>query len=160
MGNRSLSESLSFVQALAPSTLTTNNTTVAGTATDVAGFDSTTVIISVGACGDTTTGGWEIGLQHSDDTVSGNFVDVPDAELSHYVTGDNTTTGAQDTGIVAKIDAVADGSQIYTADYLGSKRYIRYKISAEGNQSNGTPFAISYAKGRPGFAKTGANRSA
>lgn len=159
MSNRALSESLALVQSQLPATLTTNNTTVAGSAIDLLGFDSTTVIANFGAWGDTATGGWEIGLQHSDDTVSGNFVDVPNAQLSYSVTGDNTTTGAQAAGIFAKVDAVAEGSLAYTTDYLGNKRYIRHKICSEGNQSTGTPIAITVAKGRPLFAKTGANRS-
>ena len=159
MANRSLSESLSIVQALKPSTLTTNNTTVAGAGVDLLGYDAASIHISAGTWGDTTTGGWEIGLQHSDASGSG-YVDVPNAEVSFYVTGDNTTTGAQVTGIVAKIDSAAEDDAVYTADYLGNKRYLRYKISAEGNQSTGTPFAINIVRGRPVFAPTGANRSA
>lgn len=159
MANRSLSESLSVIQALKPSTLTTNNTTVAGSAVDVAGYDVVLLEANFGTWGDTTTGGFEIGLQHSDDTVSGNFVDVPNAELSYTVTGDNTTSGSQATGIFAKMDSTSEDDSVYTSDYLGSKRYIRYKISAEGNQSSGTIVGINFIKGRPLFAKTSANRS-
>jgi hypothetical protein len=159
MANREMANNIKIVQALAPALRTTNNTTVAGAAVDTQGYDSATFVADFGAWGDTTTGGWECGVQHSDDTVSGNFEDVPDNLLSYSVAGDHTVTGASDTGVFVKINAQAEASNVYTTSYLGNKRYVRPLLAAEGNNSNGTPCGINVLLGHPHRSPTGANKA-
>lgn len=154
MMNRELAANIEPVQTLDPATLTTNNTTVAGGAVDLQGFNSATILANVGEWGDTTTGGWEIGVQHSDDTVSGNFVDVPNDQLTDTVAGDSTVTGAQSTGVFAVVDAADEDDAVYKTGYIGAKRYLRYFLTATGNQTNGTPLAITVVKGHANIAPT------
>jgi len=137
MPNRSVVDALNLVYSLEVDSRTTNNTTVAGAAVDTQGYDAITVIVPFGDWGDTTTGGIEVALQHSDDTVSGNFVDVPDADMTDTITGTSTVSGASTTGVFARVDAAAEDDTIYKTGYLGNKRYVRTKLAATGNQSGG-----------------------
>lgn len=140
MPNRELSSCKELDSMLDNATLTTNNTTVAGGSADLQGCDAATVIADIGEWGDTGTDGWEIGLQESDDDST--WTDVADADLTTTVAGASTVTGAQSTGIFAIIDDASEDDRQYKTGYIGSKRYIRPKLTATGNQSTGTPIGV------------------
>lgn len=153
MPNRSQVDILAPVNMVDPAVQIINNTTVAGAACDLEGYDAATIIAQIGAWGDTVAGGLiEIGLQHSDDTVAGNFVDVPDAQLTDTVAGASTVTGAVDTGVFSTVSSTSTDQKIQKTGYIGGKRYIRAKINGEKNLATGTPVAILLVKGKPANA--------
>lgn len=142
MTNRSVVDSHNYTYTLEVDGRTTNNTTVAGSAVDLQGYDAATVLACFGDWVDTTTGGIEIAVQHSDDTVSGNFVDVPNVELTDTIAGSSTVSGASTTGVFCRVDAAAEDDAVYKTGYLGNKRYIRVKLAATGNQSTGYELGV------------------
>ena len=158
MANRSQNFNLDLRQSISPDLYQTNNTTIAGAAVDCLGYDSVTPFVSVNDWGDTSTGGWEFGLLHSDSANTG-FVDVPNEDLTVTVAGASTVTGAQDTGVFCIIDAAAEDDAIYTTGYIGNKRYVKVKATATGNQSTGTDLEAGVILANPANAPTGANIS-
>lgn len=84
---------------------------------DRRGFSSLTVYLETGTVTDAgTAAGFTMKLQHSDTTVAGDFVDVPDAELIPNSAGTRTVTVTADTD---------DNLLINGVGYVGSKRYVR-----------------------------------
>lgn len=153
--NREQDSNLSIVQSLAAVNLTINNTTVAGGAIDLQGFDSATICADIGTWGDTVAGGMmEFAVQHSDDTVSGNFTDVADTDLTDTVTLTSTVSGGAATGGFAKVTGTSDDAKVVKTGYKGGKRYIRHKINGEKNLATGTPVSITVIKGNPHVAPT------
>lgn len=157
MPNRSMNDDIKIVQSVSPDLYTTNNTTVKGATCDLQGYDSCTAFFSINDWGDTTTGGWEIGIQHSDDTVDGNFTAVAAADLTHTVAGGSSVTGALSTGNFANITLGAEDDAVYTTGYVGSKRYVRIYMTATGNQSTGSDLEAGFILGHPNLVPTGAN---
>lgn len=152
MVNRTQVDGLAPVNMIDPQTLIINNTTVAGAACDLQGCDAATIIAQVGAWGDTVAGGQtEFALQHSDDTVSGNFVDVPNADLTDYVTLNSTVTGAAATGGFGEVSSTSNDQTTFKTGYRGNKRYIRVKINGEKNLATGTPAAVLLLKGKNSY---------
>lgn len=155
MPNRSQVDNLNFAAMSDNAVRIINNTTVAGEATDLQGFDAVTVIADIGAWGDTVAGGLiEIGLQHSDDTVSGNFVDVPNAQLTDTIAGASTVTGAITTGVFASVSSTSNDQKVVKTGYIGAKRYIRVKFNGEKNLASGTPISVVAIEGIPNRAPT------
>ena len=74
-----------------------------GTAVDLQGFEEATAIVDVGAEGDTLSGSvyFEVSLQHSDTTTSGDFVDCTQSDIV------NGTIASG--GIWLKLDGTTDG---------------------------------------------------
>lgn len=131
-----------------------NNTTVAGGAIDLQGYDSATIIATVGAWGDTVAGGQiELGLQHSDASGSG-FVDVPNDQLTDTIAGDSTVTGAVATGVYGQVSSTSNDQFVVKTGYIGGKRYIRSKLNGEKNLATGTPIGIVAVLGIPANAPT------
>ncbi len=134
------------VQLTYAAKVTTNSPTEAnGTAIDLQGYESATLVANVGAEGDTLSGSvfFEIALQHSDASGSG-FTDVTQSEITNgtiaangvWLKLDGTTGGDPDTtGLVAQVG------------YIGGKRYIRGQINVTGTHSNGTPISLTVIKG-------------
>lgn len=148
MPNRSQVDNLNFAAMSDNALRIINNTTVAGAAIDTQGYDAVTVITDIGAWGDTVAGGLlEIGLQHSDDTVSGNFVDVPNAQLTDTIAGSSSVTGAIATGVFASVSATSNDQKVVKTGYIGGKRYLRVKFNGEKNLATGTPVSVVIVEG-------------
>lgn len=89
--------------------------TTKGTAVDLQGFNSATLVVNSGAI--TSAGLYDVKLQHSDTTTDGDFADV--------AAGDKI--GALPTALAA--------SSVYKQGYKGSKRYIRAVITKQSGTS-------------------------
>ena len=98
-----------------------------GTGVDLQGYESATIVVTIGAEGDTLSGSvfFEIGLKGSDDNST--FTDV--AQSCNIVDGTITADG-----VFLKIDGTGDAGTggnpdttgaTYRVGYVGGKRYIR-----------------------------------
>jgi hypothetical protein len=115
---------VSLVRTIAPGV---HSTTQTGDAVDLANFDAAAVIIDVAAV---TNDDFDIEVQESDTTTSGDFTDVADADL------DGTEL----------VDVVAD--TITVIGYHGTKRYIRALATDKGAGDATFGVAVLRAKGR------------
>lgn len=89
--------------------------TTKGTAVDLQGFNSATLIINTGAID--TAGLYGIKLQESDTTTDGDFTDVAAGNL----------LGTLPAGLAA--------SSVYKQGYKGTKRYLRAVITKQSGTS-------------------------
>lgn len=119
-----------------------------GTAVDLQGFEEATAIVDVGAEGDTLSGSvyFEVSLQHSDTTTSGDFVDCTQSDIV------NGTIASG--GIWLKLDGTPDGDPDtsggqWQIGYVGGKRYVRLVLAKTGTHSNGTIISGNIIKSRP-----------
>lgn len=115
-----------------------------GTGVDLQGYESATILVDVGAEGDTLSGSvyFEVSLEHSDDNST--FTDCAQADI---VDG----TIAAD-GIFLKLDGTTGGDPdtaggIFRVGYVGGKRYVRVVLAKTGTHSNGTPLGAMVVKG-------------
>ena len=115
-----------------------------GTGVDLQGYESATLMASVGAEGDTLSSSvhFELSLEHSDDNST--FTDVAQADIT-----DGTISSG---GIWLKLDGTAGGNPDTTGDvfrvgYVGGKRYIRGVLAKTGSHSNGTAISMIVVKG-------------
>lgn len=113
---RDLVSNISPAAAVAPAVLSATDTSGA---IDLRGFDSAVLVISTGAIAG--SGDFTAKLQHSATTTSGDFVDVPAADLS------------------SALPASLEASTIYKQGYIGKRRYVRTVITKNG----GTSIAVS-----------------
>lgn len=128
-------------QILAPNTY--NSDTVSG-AIDTQGFEAVTFVVNLGTLGDTAGGAYfDCEVQHSNDTVDGNFTAAAAAELS-----DTVESGVK-TNVFAHVNDTIDGSQAYSAGYVGAKRYVRLKLDFSGTHSTGTKASAAVIKSKP-----------
>ena len=107
-----------------------------GTGVDLQGYESATVLVDVGAEGDTLSGSvyFEVSLEESDDDST--YTDVAQASIT-----DGTIAAG---GIFLKLDGTANGNPdsaggIFRVEYIGNSRYIRVVLAKTGTHSNGTP---------------------
>jgi hypothetical protein len=118
-----------------------------GTGVDLQGYEGATILVTIGAEGDTLSGSvfFEIGLEHSDDNAT-----YTDATQSDIVDG----TIASD-GVFLKIDGTGTAGtagnpdstgSTYRVGYIGGKRYIRTTIAKTGSHSTGTPLGTTVIK--------------
>ena len=118
-----------------------------GTGVDLQGYEGATVLVTIGAEGDTLSGSlyFEIGLEHSDDNST-----FTDATQSDIVDG----TIAAD-GVFLKIDGTGTAGtggnpdstgSTYRVGYIGGKRYVRTTIAKSGTHSTGTPLGTTVIK--------------
>ena len=116
---------------------------------DTQGFNSSMVMVNVGAPGVTfsTTHKVEIRLQDSADNST--FADVTN---NNFVTGG--TVGG--TGIWQTIDADGDCNAVYGIGYVGPERYFRVVLDFTGSHSTGTAFGVVGALGNLESAPTAA----
>lgn len=120
------------------------NAAADGTGVDLKGYESATVIVDVGAEGDTLSGSvyFELSLEHSDDNIT--FTDCAQADIV-----DGTIAAG---GIFLKLDGTAGGDPdtaglIYRVGYVGGKRYLRVVIAKTGTHTNGTPIGAMVVRG-------------
>lgn len=111
---RDLANQLGLVVALSPAVQSATQTS---SAIDLQGFNSAMAVVSTGAI--VGSGDFNIKLQESDTTTSGDFTDVAAANL------------LTPTAIPATL--VADSA--YKIGYKGSKRYIRTVLTKAGGTS-------------------------
>ena len=114
-----------------------------GTGVDLQGYEGATVIVDVGAEGDTLSSSvhFEVSLEHSDDNST--FTDVAQADIV-----DGTISSG---GIFLKLDGTVGGNpdttgEIFRVGYRGGKRYIRVVLAKTGTHSNGTPLGAFIVK--------------
>ena len=151
MPNRTQAHNSSTLNMIDPQALTANNTTVAGAAIDLQGFDSATIYAQMGVWGDTIAGGLtEFGLQESDSSGSG-FTDVANADLTDTIAAASTVTGAATTGVYANVSSTSNDQKVVVTGYKGKKRYIRAKFNVEKNQATGIPVSVLCVRGRPSY---------
>jgi hypothetical protein len=100
-----------------------------GTGVDLQGYEKATVLVDVGAEGDTLSSSvyFEVSLEESDDNST--FTDVAQAGIV-----DGTIAAG---GIFLKLDGTAGG--VFRVEYVGNSRYIRVVLAKTGTHSNGTP---------------------
>ena len=115
-----------------------------GTGVDLQGYESATIVVTIGAEGDTLSSSvhFEISLEESDDDST--YTDVAQADII-----DGTIASG---GIFLKLDGTAGGNPdsaggIFRVGYRGSKRYIRVVIAKTGTHSNGTPIGAMVLRG-------------
>ena len=115
-----------------------------GTGVDLQGYESATVLVDVGAEGDTLSSSvfFEVSLEESDDNAT--FTDVEQAGIV-----DGTIASG---GIFLKLDGTTGGDPdttggIFRVGYVGGKRYIRVVLAKTGTHSNGTPLGAMVVKG-------------
>ena len=115
-----------------------------GTGVDLQGYESATVLVDVGAEGDTLSSSvfFEVSLEESDDNST--FTDVEQAGIV-----DGTIASG---GIFLKLDGTTGGDPdttrgIFRVGYVGGKRYIRVVLAKTGTHSNGTPLGAMVVKG-------------
>ena len=107
-----------------------------GTGVDLKGYEGATILVDVGAEGDTLSGSvfFEVSLEHSDDDST--YTDCAQADII-----DGTIASG---GIFLKLDGTAGGDPdttglIYRVGYVGGKRYVRVVLAKTGTHSTGTP---------------------
>ena len=115
-----------------------------GTGVDLQGYESATVLVDVGAEGDTLSSSvyFEVSLEESDDDST--YTDVVQADIV-----DGTIASG---GIFLKLDGTTGGDPdttggIFRVGYVGNKRYIRVVLAKTGTHSNGTPLGAMVVKG-------------
>ena len=115
-----------------------------GTGVDLQGYESATVLVDVGAEGDTLSSSvhFEVSLEESDDNST--FTDVAQASII-----DGTIASG---GIFLKLDGTTGGDPdstggIFRVGYVGNKRYIRVVIAKTGTHSTGTPIGAMVVRG-------------
>ena len=138
---KDLSNSISPAVALAAAVRTA---AANGTGVDLQGYESATVLVDVGAEGDTLSSSvfFEVSLEESDDNST--FTDVEQAGIV-----DGTIASG---GIFLKLDGTTGGDPdttggIFRVGYVGGKRYIRVVLAKTGTHSNGTPLGAMVVKG-------------
>ena len=115
-----------------------------GTGVDLQGYESATILVDVGAEGDTLSSSvyFEISLEHSDDDST--YTDCAQADII-----DGTISAG---GIWLKLDGTANGNPdsaggIFRVGYVGGKRYVRVVLAKTGTHSNGTPIGAIVVRG-------------
>ncbi len=133
---KDLYHNIAVSQVIDPATATTTQTS---STIDLQGYDSLSVVFSIGASGDTLSGSvyWTLKLQDSDDDSS--YSDVAAA-------------GVLNTAATVTIDDPTEDDTAYTIGYSGGKRYVKAVATPTGTHTNGTPMAIIALRGTPSIA--------
>ena len=114
---------------------------VNGTGVDLTGFSSASLVVNVGAAGDTFSG-----------SVKTNLIIEDSDDNSTYtaVTSGNVTGGTTDSsGIFQTIEANGEAGKTYGIGYVGGKKWIRAVVDIVGTHSNGTIYGAVVVKGTP-----------
>lgn len=103
---------------------------------DLQGFDSLSILFSIGNSADTLSGSvyWTLKLTHSDDDAS--YSDV-------------TASGLLNSSATYVINTPTGDNVAVPFGYVGGKRYVRAVATATGSHSSGTPMAMVALKGNP-----------
>jgi hypothetical protein len=130
-----------FHNALVTQHLSPINSTATRTSTaiDLQGYNSASVVVSMGQAGDTLSGSifWTLKLQHSDDDTT--YTDTVAADLNS-----NSITVVVNS---ASLDRTA-----YSFGYTGSKRYLKAVATPTGTHSVGTPIGMIAVRGTASYA--------
>lgn len=122
-----------------------NGSAPAALEVDLAGFNSATILILVGAEGSTLSGSnyWTWKLEHADDSatpgVAGSYADVAAADVQGVTPA---------SGIVCTVDDPTEDNAIYKIGYIGGKRFIKITPAETGTGPN-LPQAVVVIKGHP-----------
>ncbi|MGR9434792.1 hypothetical protein ACU8OP_07210 [Rhizobium leguminosarum] len=121
------------VQALAPAVVTA---AVAGSAIDLAGFDSALFVINTGAIAG--SGDFGVKLQESDTTTEADFADVASADR------------------LGTVPATLAANSVYRVGYIGSKRkrFVRVVVTKAGGTS--IALGVTAVLGHPAIAPVAA----
>ena len=118
-----------------------------GTGVDLQGYEGATVIVTIGAEGDTLAANlfFQIGLEHSDDNSS--FTDAAQADIvDGTIAADGVFLIIDGTGTAGTGGNPDSTGATYRVGYRGGKRYIRTTIAKTGTHSTGTPIGTTVIK--------------
>ena len=136
---RDLSNNIVGVASIAPVVLASDTD---GTGVDLQGFESATVVLSVGIEGVTLSTTIKIEFELEESTDNSTFTDVTSATS---VTETSVGTG----GLFFTADGNADIPAVTTIGYVGGARYIRVVANFSGTHGTGTPISATVIKGHP-----------
>lgn len=123
---RDLYHNVLVTQHLSPinSTVTRTSSTI-----DLQGYNSASVVISMGLAGDTLSGSlyWTLKIQHSDDDST--YTDVAIADLNS-------------SSLTVVVNSPSLDRTAYNFGYAGSKRYLKAVATPTGTHSVGTPISM------------------
>lgn len=146
MTNREMKTLKSLKQTIKPQSASAD---VNGTDVDLSGFDAATIEVSVGTASGVDGSNYvEYEVQHSDDDGAGApaaYSAVANSDLTNYVSGTNT-------GTICKIDAATEDDLIYTAGYIGSKKWVRVVQNITGTVT--VLSSVTVIRERPSLAPT------
>lgn len=118
----------------------TQTATVTSNTIDMQGYRSLTVLVVMGATGDTLSGSifWTLKLRHSDDDST--YVDCVVGELLN-------------SAATIVVNSNSADQNTFKFGYRGGKRYVKAVITPTGTHTNGTPMGVvavrSHAGNRP-----------
>lgn len=121
--NRDLASAISVASSLLPNVRTS---TASGSGVDLAGYNGAAVVAHIGTI---TDGTFAISVEESDDNSS---FSAATALVGSFTNG---TSSADDT--------------VQEVSYVGTKRYIRGKVTVTGSPSTGGPVGITVIRGLP-----------
>lgn len=126
------------VLATQPFNPVNSTTTRTSTSIDLQGFNSATILFSIGLAGDTLSGSvyWTLKLQHSDDDVS--YADVAAADLFN-------------TAATVVVNSSILDETVYPFGYNGGKRYLKAVATPTGTHSVGTPIGMIALRGTASY---------
>lgn len=114
-----------------------------GTGVDLQGYEGATILVDVGAEGDTLSGSVYFEVSLEDSTDNSTYSDCAQADIV-----DGTIAAG---GIFLKIDGTTGGNPdstggVFRVGYVGGKRYVRVVLAKTGTHSNGTPLGAMVVK--------------
>ena len=138
MANYDLVNNIDTQASIVAQTITADTN---GSGVDLAGYLSSTAIISLGAEGPNLSANISITfkLQDSDDDATWTGVAVDDA-LGIAVDAD---------GIFYVADKAAAAPEVIAIGYTNTKRYLRVVVEVKGAQGTGTPISALIVRGHP-----------
>ena len=126
---------LTITKLLTPAVVTSTPTIAA---IDLKDNEAATVLVQVGASGDTLSGTVKIGVKLQESSNNSDYTDVAVGDLK---SGVNAVT----------IDDAAEDDVVITFDYIGNCRYIKPVVTFTGTHENGTPVSAVSILGQPHF---------
>lgn len=118
-----------------------------GTGVDLQGYEGATILVTIGAEGDTLSGSvfFQIGLEHSDDNST--FTDATQSDIvDGTIAADGVFLKIDGTGTAGTAGNPDSTGSTYRVGYIGGKRYVRTTIAKTGTHSTGTPLGTTVIK--------------
>lgn len=134
---------IKVVQAL-EAIVVNNDTEGTGVVVDTAGYEGCTIVVNVGASGDTLSET----VKHSLTLQEGALADGTDMAAVAEADMLGATAGTT-TGQFALIDDPAEDSTVVKVGYRGTKQYVRIFDDTTGTHTNGTPMSASAILSHP-----------
>jgi len=133
---RDLYSNVLVTQISNPATATTTRTS---SAVDLQGFNSLSMLVSLGQAADTLSGSlfWTLKLTHSNDDVT--YVDTVAADI---ISGIPTMV----------VNATTLDEATYAFGYAGIRRYIKAVATPTGSHVSGTPIGMVALRGTPAYS--------